>query len=201
MRYLSATDDIPVRPQRVIVAGASGAGKTHLAARIGLALRIPHIELDELHHGPGWTKRPTFEADVQRFAVSPQWVTEWQYSSVRPLLAERANLLVWLDLSLPRVMWQVTRRTVGRSLRQTAIWNGNVEPPLWTILRDRDHIIRWGWRTHEEARTRVVAVAAQQPHLHVVRLGNRSEIEQWVGGALHRCCRSDQANPANPLES
>lgn len=185
-RYLNATNELPVRPQRVIVAGASGSGKTHLAARIGAALRIPHIELDALHHGPGWTKRPEFETDVRRFAQSPQWVTEWQYSAVCPLLAEHADLLVWLDLSLTRVMWQVTRRTIERSLRRRVLWNGNVEPPLWTFLYDRDHIIRWAWRTHGQSRSRVIAVAEERPNLTVIRLGNRVEIERWVAGALAR---------------
>jgi len=184
MRYLNATDELSTRPQRVIVAGTSGSGKTHLAARIGAALQIPHVEIDALHHGPGWAKRPEFEADVRRFAQAPQWVTEWQYSAVRPMLAERADLLVWLDLSLTRVMWQVTRRTIGRALNREVLWNGNVEPPLWTILRDRDHIIRWTWRTHGQTRSRVVALAAERPHLTIVRLGNRAEIERWIAQAL-----------------
>ncbi len=149
MRYLTANDALRFRPQRVIVAGTSGSGKTHLAGRIGAALDIPHIEIDALHHGPGWAKRAAFEADVAQFAQLPQWVTEWQYATVRPLLAARADLLVWLDLSRPRVMWQVTRRTLRRSLRRETLWNGNIEPPLWTIFRDRDHIIRWAWRTHD----------------------------------------------------
>lgn len=63
-RYLTSADELAARPQRVIVAGTSGSGKTHLAARIGAALAIPHIEIDALHHGPGWMKRPEFEVEV-----------------------------------------------------------------------------------------------------------------------------------------
>lgn len=190
MRYLTASDALRAHPQRVIVAGASGSGKTHLAARIGAALQIPHIEIDALHHGPGWSKRPTFEADVERFAQSPQWVTEWQYSSARPLLARRADLLVWLDLSRTKVMWQVTRRTLRRFFRREALWNGNVEPPLWTIFGDRDHIIRWAWRTHDETRSRVAALAAERPDLTVVRLNDRADVERWVAGALAKLARA-----------
>jgi adenylate kinase family enzyme len=181
---LNANDELPARPQRVIVAGTSGSGKTHLAARIAATLRIPHIEIDALHHGPGWAKRSTFEADVEHFAASPQWVTEWQYGTVRRLLAERADLLVWLDLGRTRVMWQVTRRTLRRFLWRETLWNGNVEPPLWTIFRDRDHIIRWAWRTHAEARTRVTVLAAERPDLIIVRLRNRAEIKRWVPEVL-----------------
>jgi adenylate kinase family enzyme len=65
---LGPGDPLPRRPSRVLVAGTSGAGKTTLAARIGALLRLPHVEIDALFHGPGWRPRPTFEADVRRFA-------------------------------------------------------------------------------------------------------------------------------------
>ena len=121
---------------------------------------------------------------VRRRPYTPQWITEWQYSAVRPLLAERADLLIWLDPSFVRVMWQVTRRTIVRSFRREILWNGNLEPPLRTILSNRDHIVRWAWRTHGQTQGRVAAVAEQQPHLTVVRLGNRAEIDQWISGPL-----------------
>lgn len=95
---LAATDALPRRPRRVLVAGTSGAGKTSLAARLGQALELPHVEIDVLFHGPGWTPRQPFACEVEAFSAQPGWVTEWQYDSVRALLAERADLLVWLDL-------------------------------------------------------------------------------------------------------
>ena len=44
--------------------GVSGAGKTTLAARLGRLLDVPHVEIDALFHGPGWTPREAFVADV-----------------------------------------------------------------------------------------------------------------------------------------
>jgi hypothetical protein len=52
-------------------------------------MSIPHVEIDGLYHGPNWTPRQSFGPDVAQFVASPAWVTEWQYSSVRPLLARR----------------------------------------------------------------------------------------------------------------
>ena len=98
MPVLSATDPLPARPRRVLVAGTSGSGKTTLARTIGGILALPHVELDALFHGPGWTRRPRFEADVERFTGRPAWTTEWQYPRVRQLLLARADCLVWLDL-------------------------------------------------------------------------------------------------------
>ncbi|MCE1180234.1 MAG: AAA family ATPase [Micrococcales bacterium] len=181
---LTPADPLPDGIQRVLTAGGSGSGKTTLAARISAALGIPHTEIDALHHGPGWTRRPTFDADVAALVAQEAWVTEWQYSEVRPLLLARAQLLVWLDLPRPVVMAQVVRRTLRRRLRREELWNGNLEPPLWTILTDREHIIRWAWDTHSKAADRVQEAMAARPDLPVVRLTSRADVETFVAGPL-----------------
>ena len=183
---LTATDELTGRPARVLVAGTSGAGKTTLAALIAARLGVPHVEIDALFHGPGWTPRPAFEADVLRFAAGPAWVTEWQYRAVRPALAARADLLVWLDLPRTTVLRQVVLRTLGRRLRRTELWNGNVEPPLRTLLTDRDHMVRWAWRTHPQTGRRVRELSRQRPDLPIVRRRSRRQARAGLAGPLRR---------------
>lgn len=180
MPILDATSLPPQRPCRVLVAGASGSGKTTLAARIGAALGIDHVEIDALHHGPNWVPRTSFGDDVARFTAGPHWVTEWQYSSVRGLLAQRADTMVWLDLPRSTVMWQVSRRTLRRRARREVLWNGNLEPPLRTVLTDPDHIIRWAWRTHGLYPDRISEVLRRRPDLPVVRLASSAEVRDWA---------------------
>ncbi len=64
----------------------------------------PHKEIDALFHGPNWIPRPEFLDDVRALVQSEAWTTEWQYSAARPILAARADLLLWLDLPF----WRVT---------------------------------------------------------------------------------------------
>lgn len=98
--------------RRVLVVGASGAGKSTAARRIAGRLGVPHVELDALQHGPGWTQRATFVADVEAATGGPAWVVDGNYSAVRALLWSRADTVVWLDL--PR--WLVESRVVRRTL-------------------------------------------------------------------------------------
>ncbi len=176
---LSASDPLPGLPRRVLVAGTSGSGKTTLAAQIGKRLGIRHVEIDALFHGPEWAPRETFEADVEAFSATPSWVTEWQYGVVRERLAERADLLVWLDFNRITVMRQVVQRTARRRLRRQVLWNGNIEPPLWTVFTNHDHIVRWAWSTHHKTAQRILAVQEQHPELPIVRLRDRRSVEQW----------------------
>jgi adenylate kinase family enzyme len=162
------------------VAGTSGAGKSTLARRIAAASGLPYQEIDALFHGPAWEPRPTFAAEVDDFTRRPKWVTEWQYGAVQPMLAARADVLVWLDYSRLRVMSRVIRRTVRRRVRREALWNGNLEAPLRTFFTDRDHVVRWAWRTHGERRALVEAAARDNPGLQVVRFRRPIHADRWV---------------------
>jgi adenylate kinase family enzyme len=176
----------PNGARRVLVAGTAGAGKTTLARRVGMVLGLPHTELDGLFHGPGWVPRPEFLDDVRTLAAADAWITEWQYEPARPILLERAHLLVWLDLPVRVVMRQVVRRTVSRRVRRTVLWNGNVEPSLWTILRDREHILRWAWVTRHKFDRLDEQLAQEAPHVTVVRLRSGAEAERWLGDLVQR---------------
>lgn len=182
MPLLEVTDRLMRPPRRVLVAGTSGSGKSTFAARLAAVFGLEHVEIDGLFHGPGWVPRPEFVADVERFTSRTGWVTEWQYHTVRPLLAERADLLVWLDYPRHVVMRRVVARTVRRRIRNEELWNGNRERGLWRVLVDRDHIVRWAWRTHEATPKRVAELLELRPELSVVRLRSPAEAEAWLAG-------------------
>ena len=177
---LGAEDLLSHRPRRVVVAGAAGSGKTTLARRIGAALELPVTEMDALHHGPSWTPRPEFMADVERFISADAWVSEWQYPEARELLAGRADTMVWLDVATPVTMARVIRRTVKRRLRDEELWHGNKEAPLHTVFTDPEHIVRWAWRTRHLLRELVPEAETTHPHLVIVRLRTGSDVDRFV---------------------
>lgn len=177
---LEPDDPLPYAPQRILVNGSAGAGKTTLAKALSAQLGIPHTELDGLHHGPGWVRRPEFLDDVASLASGERWITEWQYGDARPLLLARSDLMIWLDVPRRVVMRRVVRRTLRRRLRREVLWNGNVEGPLHRIFRDPEHIIRWAWTSHPRAAERVAEAREHRPSLPVVRLRDAREVGRWV---------------------
>jgi adenylate kinase family enzyme len=177
---LGPDDPLPAAPERILVAGTSGAGKTTLAVALSRAIGLPHTEIDALFHGPGWMPRESFVEDAYALAEQRRWVTEWQYSAVRPRFLERCDVLVWLDLPIPLVMWQVVARTVRRRWGREELWNGNREAPLRTVLTDRDHIVRWAWQTRHHTARRVEQALVSRPDLCVVRLRRRDELRRWL---------------------
>jgi adenylate kinase family enzyme len=56
---------VPMR-KVVVIASASGNGKTTLGRQLAERLRVPFVELDALVHGPGWVETPDEELRFSR---------------------------------------------------------------------------------------------------------------------------------------
>lgn len=167
--------------------GNAGSGKSHLAARIAGSLGVPHVELDAIHHLPGWEPidPDEFLARVTAVAATDAWVIDGNYRAVvvdGPVW-ERADTVVWLDLPRRTVMRQVTARTLRRVVRREELWNGNRQrmQSLWAWDPHKS-IIRWAWTQHTkyEERFRSAMTSPTLGHIDFVRLRSRAEVEQWL---------------------
>ncbi len=157
--------------------GNSGSGKTTLAAALAERLGVPHVELDEIFHLPGWTERPAaeFRALVAERADAPAWVVDGNYTQVRALVWGRADTVVWLDFPRHVVMRRVVLRTIRRAVTREELWNGNREPwsNLWSTDPDRS-IIAWSWQSHRRYRKDYTAAMADPDHARLAFVRLRS---------------------------
>jgi adenylate kinase family enzyme len=116
---------------RIAITGPSGSGKTTLAAELAQTIGLRHVEIDALHHGPNWESCgvEVLRERVRAATDGDDWVTDSTYHSMLgDLVVERADVLVWLDLPVPLVMWRLLKRTHVRNRNRIELWNGNVEP-------------------------------------------------------------------------
>jgi hypothetical protein len=167
--------------------GTTGSGKTTFARDLAQALGVPHVELDALFWGPRWTPvaREVFRARADAATAGDAWIADGNYggSGVRDIVWGRADTVVWLDYSLPVLLWRLLRRTVGRIRSGQEFWpdTGNRETVRVAFL-SRDSILVWLFRTYWR-RKRLMPVALARPefaHLVVHRFRTPRDAARWL---------------------
>jgi adenylate kinase family enzyme len=168
-------------PTRIAVVGTTCAGKTTVAKRLAERQRVPHVELDALHWGPGWSEPSAedFRERVREALAGDAWVADGAYhGKLGDLVLKRAELVVWLDPPLPTVLRRLGSRTIRRVRTGEELWGGNRE--TWRgALFSRDSLFLWALRTHQPRRARYEERFAGY---NVVRLRSARETEEWLAG-------------------
>lgn len=170
--------------RRISVVGCSGAGKSTLSRRLAHHLGYRHIELDALYHQPNWQPLPTeqFQQATRDALHGDEWVAEGNYTAVRPLVRERSDMVIWLDLPRHKVMRQVIWRTLRRLTTREELWNGNRE--RWCNLfklNPRQSILAWTWTRHPVYRQRYSEeMRNAPPSCAYLRLDSRQAVEDFL---------------------
>jgi adenylate kinase family enzyme len=116
--------------QRVVIVGPGAAGKTVLAARLGVLTRLPVIELDKVFWRAGLAPTPRGEwAAAQReMAAQPRWIMDGDLGpyDVAEIRFRVADTIIFLDFGRLRCAW----RAVRRSRENADFWRW-----LWTYRR------------------------------------------------------------------
>jgi adenylate kinase family enzyme len=159
-----------------------------MARELARLLGCPYVELDAMFHQPGWSALgdDEFRARVDAATVPPAWVVDGNYSTVRDIVWDRADTVVWLDLPFFPVMSRTIRRTVRRTVLRTPLWNGNFEPfsNLLSIKPEKSIIV---WSATRHARYhRTYGAAQADPRwdgLTFTQLRSSTQVEQFLKNA------------------
>ena len=174
--------------RRVSVVGVSGSGKSTLGRELASRLAVPYVELDAIFHQPQWTPLPQeeFRRRVAAIASGQGWVIDGNYSAVQPLVWERADTVLWLDLPRRTVIRRLIWRTIRRAAGRTELWNGNSE--RWRNLftwDEQESVISWAWHHYPIYRQRYTAAARDPRYAHLTfsRIATRAEARKLLDSA------------------
>lgn len=177
-----------MKPTKIAILGVSGSGKTTLASKLSRGLGVPHVELDRLVHLGGW--RQALADDVQRQVreiltrPSTGWVIDGNYDAilgdVRNTIYKEADAVVWLDLSLPRTLYRLTRRVLLDYLTRRDLFNGNRQS-LRVAFFKRDSLIAYAIKSHRQRRrTHPQKLRDLGIEHRLVRLHTPREVDEWT---------------------
>lgn len=171
----------PAAPlRRVVVLGTSCSGKSVLARRLGAALGVPVVHLDELSWLPGWRERPVdeFRHLTAEAVRGDAWVVDGNAAHVRDLVWTRATHALWLDYPFALIALRALTRTVRRVSTGQIVCAGNRETFRHAFL-SRDSILSWVVRSYRRNRRAFARLAASDtyPDLTWIRARRPADAE------------------------
>ena len=121
---------------KVAVFGNAGAGKSTLSKRLSEITGLPLIALDRIQYKPGGEKvsHTDYKAAHDQLLQQEQWIIDG-FGSLDTVWKrlEAADTLVYLDMSLLRHYWWVTKRSVTSFWQLPEGWPEN-SPRLQSAL-------------------------------------------------------------------
>lgn len=170
---------------RINVIGTSGSGKSTFSRKLAAALQVPHIEMDKVYWGKDWTylSHEEYFEKLKQILDQSAWVLDGNYAQTIPVKWKNVQMVIWLDYSFTRTLWQAVKRAVWRAWSQEEIWEGtgNRETFRKSFL-SKDSIIWWTITTYGKIRKRHEGFMQdpQYQHIHFVRLKNHTEAEYFL---------------------
>lgn len=165
------------RTKRIMIIGGPGSGKSALATALSEKLGLPVIHMDRIFWQPGW--QPRHRGDVARLAMAaaeqPDWIIDGNYASTWDYRAERAGLILCLDLPRHvRMMGLFRRILTGYGRVRPDMAEGCPERLNWEFLR-----WSWEWDSHSRPKMRDFAEGWGRTR-RVEFLTSRAEVQKFL---------------------
>lgn len=181
---LATAEDLK-HARRILIHGATGAGKSTAAYRIGDALALPvHLADEEIGFLPAcqavWTNREP--EDMCRIAAGivagDGWVLDVSYGAFRDVVLARTDVVVGLDYPRWLSLARLARRTADRIRDGRLVCNGNRE--TLRELFSRDSIIVWHFTSFARKRRTMRTWAEDPAGPPTILVGGPADLDELI---------------------
>lgn len=170
---------------KINVIGTSGSGKSTFCKQLSTSLKFPHIEMDKIFWGPNW-KWPSdeeFFGNLEQALDQPHWILDGNYTRTVPIKWKNVDVVIWLDYSFSRTLFQAITRAAVRAWTKEELWEGTGNRESFRkSFFSKESIIWWTITTHGQVRKKYESYLSNPKFSHIkfVRLKSHKEAEELL---------------------
>ena len=161
--------------RRIIVLGSAGSGKSTLSTMLGELIGVPVIHLDRLFWNPGWVETPKEEIDklAIKAASGESWIIDGGYLRTLDFRIERADAIIFIDLSRYICIFRVLRRWI-KNYGKTRVDMGEGCPEKMDFT-----FLKWIWDYPKRSRDNIIGkIYASGKSIY--HLKSRREVDLFI---------------------
>ena len=160
--------------KRVAVSGCCGAGKSTFCRSLQAFLKLPVVHLDKIYWSENWTPAVSevFQEEVAAVHERDEWIIDGNYASTMKARLDRADAVVFLDLSTLVCMTRVLHRIIsGHGMTRPDVAEGCPE-------RFDMEFLMYVLSFRRKQRPGLLKILNEYPDLRIHRATNSREAEQ-----------------------
>lgn len=162
---------------RILVIGSAGAGKSTLSRQLSEQLNLPIVHLDRHYWQPNWVPTPdeAWDRFVIEAAEREQWIMDGNYSRTLDLRLQRADTVIFLDMS----RWLCMYRIVERRIK----YHGKTRPDLHEECPEKLDwaFFKWVWNYKKRTRARVMGkLQTLHNQKQIIILKTRKQVKDYL---------------------
>lgn len=169
---------------KINIIGTSGSGKSTFGRKLAENLSLPFLEMDAIFWGPDWTSPDDKElfSKLTSALEGENWVLDGNYTRTLPIKWDNIDIVIWLDFSFLRTLYQAVTRAFARIITREEIWPGTGNRETFGKLFSRDSIILWTLKSYRRNRKKNAGYIQSDKYKHIkfIRLKSPGQAEKFL---------------------
>jgi hypothetical protein len=172
--------------ERIAIIGNAGGGKSELARKLGVSLKLPVHTFDDLQWTPNWVRAPEnmIVATHTGWLTQLRWIIDgWGSFSIMETRFEAADTIIFVDFPIYIHYWWAIKRQIKAAFNRTTDW----PPDGCAALPVTGRLFSLMWKIHHEVRPQLVEfINRYAANTQIVHLESPSEMGSFLKQTTHQ---------------